>query len=235
MTKDDKRSILKEMHMKRIAYAVVAIVLFSGGCKTDVTVEVYSSDLHKVVTDKTSGLMTPMIMAIEIPSEQKCDEYTPQIADVMKGLVNSFSPQGCKRMGMESRLLAEVQIPLSPSMAAWDRANSLFGLVISDKTGGVVVTLDLDKYEILSKRMQSKFHQSVNLSESKVTMILHNDERNTQTYRVGGAFINRDPVYQKQWINLKRRGKVEIQLSNVGSASLAKHGHALILAFKKED
>ena len=167
--------------MKLLFCTIVVALLFIGGCKTDVTVEVYSSDLRKVVTNKTSGLTTSMIMAIEIPSVEKCDEYAPQIADIMKGLVKSFSPQGCKRVEMESRLLAEIQIPLSPSMAAWDRANSLFGLAVSDKAGGVVVTLDLDKYEILSKRMQKKFYQSVDLSKSKVTMILHNDERNTQT------------------------------------------------------
>ena len=55
--------------MKRILCAMVVFAVIAiSGCKLNVTQEVYSSDLRDVALNATTGLMTPMKMAIEIPS-----------------------------------------------------------------------------------------------------------------------------------------------------------------------
>ena len=221
--------------MKQLSYAAMTLVLFLVGCKTDVTIEVFSSDLRAVSTENRADMMTPMTMAIEIPSTDKCDEYGARIADVMKGLVHDFAPQGCKRNGMDSRLLAAFQVPLKPSMEAWKKAPSLFGVTVGDAESAirVAVVLSLEKYDLLTKRMRAEFHQRINLAESKVTVVLNNDERTPLTIYTGGVFLNKDPVHAGREFNLKRRGKAVIELSNVSSAFLAKHGHAGVVVLKK--
>ena len=165
-------------------------VLFLAGCKTNVTVEVYSSDLDMVATDKSAILTTPTQMAIEIPSVGKCAEYTPQIVDIMKGVVKDFDPKGCKRQGMESFLIGELQTPIVSSTAVWEKTDSLFGLVVK---GAASIMLNRKKYQALSKRMSDKFHQTLKLQDSTISIVLHNDMRETVTYAVEGVFVDGDP------------------------------------------
>ena len=219
--------------MKKLTYAVVTAFLFLVGCRTDVTVEVYSSDLRTVATDDTAKLTAATLMAIQIPSADKCAEYTPQIVEIMKGLVDDFKPQGCKQEQMDSFLVAEIQSPLVPSMEAWEKSDALFGVAVLAHRETVAITLNRKKYAVLNKRMNDKFHQTLDLPKSKITMILHNDERGLQTYGVRGAFVNGAPMYEPQNVDVKRRGKATILLSNVGSASLAKHGYVIVLGLKK--
>lgn len=218
--------------MRKSVYVVFASILFIAGCKTDVTVELYSSDLQRVGADKTAILMVSTLMAIEIPSSKECDKYTSQIVTIMKGLVQDFKPRECTTRGMDSLLMAELQSPLLPSMDAWKAADALFGVAISSEQNAVVITLNRDKFAALNKRMNDEFHQTLNLAESKVTMILHNDERTPQTYGLGGALVNGQPIYERRDIEIEARRKATIQLSDIGSASLVKYGQVIVLKLK---
>ena len=143
---------------------------------------------------------------------------------------------------MESLLLADVQIPLTRDIEAWHKADSLFGILTtrSDEVAevGVVVVLvlDVEKYRILNKRMRDRFHDSIDLSASTITVVLNNDERKAKEYSVGGVFLDGQPVeaieYAKSWFTLEHRHKVDITFSNVGAAHLAKHGNVVALVFK---
>ena len=117
--------------MKRLLCAVMSVfaVIVISGCKLDITQEVYSSDLRDVALNTTSGLMTPMKMAIEIPSTQDCDEYKADVSEVLKGLFHSFSPKVCESVGMDSWLIVETQIPLTHNAETWHELDSLFGLL----------------------------------------------------------------------------------------------------------
>ena len=204
----------------------LAFLFLLAGCRTDVTVEVYSSDLRVVAEDKT--FTTPGMMAIEIPAANNCDEYTPQIVEIMLGVVEKFTPQGCKRVGMESFLTAEIELPVLPSQKMWRATNALFGVVVEDRPQHmervVEVTLNTDKHKSLNGRMRAKFHQKLDLSKSKVTVVLHNDERGTIKYRAAGVFVNGEPIAGRPTLTLNRRGRVRIELSNVQAAYLARRG-----------
>ena len=213
--------------MKSVLFGLFFCVALVG-CRTDVTVEVYSSDLR--VVDKDNKLTTPGTMAIEIPSANNCDEYTPQVVAIMKGIVEKFKPQGCKRERMDSFLLAEIDLPIVPSLETWAAQDALFGVVVSEdpknRERAVLVTLNNDKYEILNKRMRDKFHQKADLSKSKVTVILHNDERKPLVFQAGAVFVDGMPILARQLFNLKRRSKARLELSNVHTAFLSKKGAA---------
>ena len=74
--------------------------------------------------------------------------------------------------------------------------------------------------------MKEKFHQTVDLSTSKVTLVFNNDERNAVTFVVRNAFVNAEPVHVEREYKLERRHKANIRLSNVATAYLAKEGVA---------
>lgn len=213
-----------------ILLGLVTIMLLVSGCKANLLVELYSSDLRSVDTAKT-GLTTPAIMEFQIPSADECDKYAAQIVALMKEVVQHFKPQGCLTRELESFLKAEVQSPIVPNMSSWEESGALVGVVV-DK-GSVVVTLNRSKFEVLNTRMQGEYLRTLNLADSTVTVIVNNDERETQKYETRGALVNGEPIYHEgKDIEVPRRGKAKIELSNVGSAFLAKNGYAPVVTFK---
>ena len=221
--------------MKRFFCAVMLVfaVIVISGCKLDVTQEVYSSNLRDVALNATSGLMFPMKMAIEIPSTQDCNEYKADVPEVLKGLFHSFSPRGCEEVEMDSWLIVDTQIPLTHIEETWHELDSLFGLLSEPEILGddifLFAMLNLDKYKLLNKRMSDKFLQSINLTDSKIIVILNNDERESLYIHTVGVFVDNYPENQGVWYKLNHRESVEIKLSNVGAGSLARVGFARVL------
>ena len=188
--------------------------------------DVYVSDLRDVAARKATGLTTPATIAIQIPSTDKCDEYARKISNIMRDILLEFEPKTCKQDGMESYLHSDTQIPLMESEEAWRNSNSLFGiLATAEDNGDILVTVanSSQKFGVLNERINDEFHQRIDLSESKITLILNNDERKPAAYLVGGAFLNGEPIYYDDEFTLRRRHTAEIELSNVGAAFLEKH------------
>ena len=211
--------------MKRAALAALILVGLVTACKMNLTTDVYSTDLWDAVAG-TEGLSTPATMAFQVPSTDKCDEYTSDIAEIMTGIVGDFSPKGCKKDGMESYLLADTQIPIVASPEAWENANSLFGVLVAPQDDDIRATMSMNvnKYRTLTERMEDKFHRSVSLSDSAIIIVLNNDFRNTIEFSIGGVFVNRAPVLGTSTFELHRRQKAEIKFSNVAVAYMAEHG-----------
>ena len=205
---------------------VLLVILVLAGCKTNVTLEVYSSDLSKVGED---SLTTPGTLAIEIPSANECDKYSVQISEIMKGLVEKFDPRGCKQVEMESFLNAAIEVPFVAGWKAWESMRTLFGVVSwKGKQGTAIsVAMNRDSYRTLNDRMDRKFHQKLKIEKSKVTVIFHNDEKTDRDFRTGATFVDGQPVSSAVF-SVRRRDKSTIELSNVHSALLAKTGRAVV-------
>ena len=210
-----------------IAATVVAIGI-TAGCQINLTADVYTTDLRDAVAG-TEGLTAPATMAFQVPSTDDCDEHTVEISKIMEGVVSDFSPKGCESVEMNSFLLSDTQIPILDSKEAWSQTDSLFGLIARkyDDQIAVVVVMNLDKYGTLTSRMKDKFHQTIDLGSSKISLVLNNDERGDISFGASDVFVNSEPVHLRETYSLQRRQRVEIRLSNVASAYLAKHGRAV--------
>lgn len=215
--------------MKRsTAIVVVGLAIVLAGCKTNLTADIYSSDLRDTVAG-TAGLTAPATMAFQVPGTDDCPKHTAEISEVMTGIM-PFEPRGCESVEMESYLLADIQVPILDSESTWKGSDALFGLIARKLEGsedvGVAVIMNREKYDLLATRTHEKFHQRINLAESKVTLILNNDERTPLHFRARDVFVNTEPVHGEREYELTRRHKVEIRLSNVATAYLAKSGRA---------
>ena len=209
-----------------IAAAAVAIGV-TAGCEFNLTADIYTTDLRDAVAG-TEGLTAPATMAFQVPGTDDCDEHTAKISEIMEGVVSDFSPKGCESVEMNSFLLADTQMPIVASEEAWKKSDSLFGL-LTIKEGeniGVAVVMNLDKYGTLTARMKDKFHQTIDLASSKISLVLNNDERGDVSFAAKNVFVNSDPVHGRETYTMQRRHRVEIRLSNVAAAYLAKHGFA---------
>ena len=209
----------------RLTAAAAALVAVAG-CKMNLATDLYSTDLLDAMAGATD-LTAPATMAFQVPGKDDCDKHAADISAIMAGVVTDFEPKGCESIEMESFLLADTQIPLL-SETAWMESDALFGIVVVEEGAaiGAALVMNLQKYGILTQRMKDKFHQTINLAESKVTLTLNNDLRDPISFSVEGAFVNGEPALRKTTYELQRRHNAEIVLSNVATAHMAKHGIA---------
>ena len=208
---------------------IILAILVVAGCKLDITSELYVSDLRLVLENK-SELMTPAMIAIDIPSANACDEYTTRVDEIMEGVLEQYETRGCTNEGMESKLLMAVQAPILESSSSDTLLYIGVRLVEEGEMAGkmaVYVGLDPRRYRLFQERVQNEFYQEIDLKESEVRVTLHNDERAPITYWVVDAFLNGNPVHRRQAFELVRRQTTDIVLSNVGAANLAVEGTSL--------
>ena len=210
-------------------------VLGLAGCKMNLTADLYSSDIRDAASG-TTGLSAPATLAFQVPGVDECAKHTAEISEIMAGVVQGFAPRGCSNVEMDSYLLADIQMPLV-APEAWGQAEALFGLVVSQRESGdieAMVGLNLDKYEILTSRMQDKFHQKVDLEKSNVTLVMNNDERTPANLSLRDKFVNALPVGGNSHHEVARRHKIEIRLSDVSTADLALTGLAGAFLLRKK-
>ena len=209
-----------------IAAAAVAIGV-TAGCEINLTADIYTTDLRDAVAG-TEGLTAPATMAFQVPGTDDCDEHTASISEIMEGVVSDFSPKGCESVEMNSFLLADTQMPIVTSEETWNESDALFGLLTLKKDDHIAVTvvMNLDRYGTLAARMKDKFHQTIDLGSSKIILVVNNDDRGDISFAASDVFVNSDPVHGRETYTVQRRHRVEIRLSNVAAAYLAKHGFA---------
>lgn len=224
----------KEVPMRALFAALAtALLLFMVGCKTNLTVELYSTDLASVAASTDEKLAARVVMAIQIPSASECAKYTPKVVEIMAGVVKDFTPKGCTSEQMNAYLLGEVQAPMVASNAAWKATDTLFGVIVRPKW--IWLAMDRDKFKAVNDRMRKQFHQTLKVGESTVTVVLHNDGRKTEKYAVVTALVDDTPVVPVGNFELKRRARAEVKLSNVASRYLAKHGNVPMFMPVKEE
>ena len=222
--------------MTRLMIVVAGLAVMLSGCKMNVTPELYLSDLRDVVENATEGLTTPAAIAVQVPSTEKCDEYTAKIGDVLTGILESYEARGCTSEDMNSWLNLEAQVPIMHGTKVGqggmvDPSLDLFGVFVSpivegrfEGKVGACLYVNLEKYRLLNERMSDAFHQKIDLADSTMGMLLNNDEREPVKFSVGGTFLNGAPVYKWEQFSLERRRSAELEVSDVGAASLEAEG-----------
>ena len=206
-----------------------------SACKIDVEPEVYVSDVRSVALGAT-GITTPVMLSVQVPSVDRCDEYTSSVLPMIGGMLESVVPRGCERVEIESRLLLDAEIPIIGINT--QSSDSLFGIGVVTRTDGniaVSLIMDTDKYERLSDQVYDEFYQRLDLAGSRVAFVLNNDEAGPVSYVVRDVFINGQPEANNRRYELERRRRVEFTLSDVGSAYLEKHGLSVVLVLPKTE
>ena len=217
------------LQLNRVLKAGIAtmVIVTAAGCKMNLTADVYTADLRDAVTG-TEGLMAPATLALQVPDTNECAKHTAEIADIMEGVVADFSPKGCESVEIESFLMAEIRMPIVTSASAWSASDSLFGILVREQEDGIEasVAMNLEKYRLLTVRLQEKFFQTIDLATSTVVLSVNHDEREPVEVVAEGVFVNSEPVPDPTDFRLERRQRLEIRLSNVSTAYLAKQGVA---------
>ena len=221
------------MKKKRKIFLAICTLFLLSSCKFNVTTDLYVADVREVATNQISDINSVATLELEMLSEKQCSESVDEIVKLMEGLVLNVSPRGCVERGFNTYLLVDTDIPVVNSEAVWRQVDSMLGIMALASEGFVEVYVmnDVQKFEILSKRVRDEYFQSLEISESKIKIVLNND-RQDETIIARGIFLNENPVDGYKEFELKRRRKLEITLSDVGATHLGSNGSALAFILK---
>ena len=201
-----------------------ALVLLSA-CNFEVETDVYVSDIRDVAKID-SYLMTSTTMAIEFISKDQCEDNKREIADILSRYVSNVSIRDCVESGFNSFLVIDAEIPIMSNTVS--SPFYLFAIVTVPTDTGTKVYLSVDQQNLnaLNNQMYSKYFQNLQLSESRIRVIVKNDSE-TEMLTASGVFVNDYPVDESRFYELNRRAEIEITLSSVGSAHLENEGYVL--------
>ena len=217
----------------RLISAAAALALLAG-CKMNVTSELYTSDIRHVAVSGATDVTTPGTLAIEIPSADKCQEYAERLSRIVGTSVIGFVPKGCERAGMNTFLMASMEIPIVADEHSWRQANSLFATMayVFDEGEYIIAVLLLDaaEFKSLNDRLSKEFHQRLDLSGSKVAIVLNNDERRDIEIWMNDVFYDGHPIhgFDRAQAVLSHRQAAEFVLSNVSIAWMEQEGWAAL-------
>lgn len=103
----------------------------------------------------------------------------------------------------------------------------MFGILVQpleqyDGAIGVFLLVNAAQYELLNDQIRSEFHQYIDLADSRVKVVLSNDERDETRFTVNNVYFNGQPVQglERQEHALARRHDAEVVLSDVALSAL---------------
>ena len=213
--------------MRRTTVVAAGLAVILSGCKMDVTPELFTSDIRAVAVEGEEDLTTPATVAIGMGSKDTCKKHAEKVSAILSEKVQGFSPRGCEGTGNDVMLASSIQIPLVTDTAAWQASGSMFGVLVQpleqyDGAIGVFFLADAAQYELLNEHIRSEFYQHIDLADSRVKVVLSNDERGETRFTVNNVYFNGQPVQglKRREHTLARRHDAEIVLSNVALSAL---------------
>ena len=165
-------------------------------------------------------------IALDVSSESNCKEHSSDIEEALRTQYSDVEFVGCEDAGFETFANFRVQAPIIviDSEQSRDTTASVYvGVVEQDNgisIGFVVVGTRLEN-------MKASLPESLTMYgdiEPQFHASISNDERNSVRVLVGGAFANGSPVVLEEWFELKRRGIIDIMLSDVANSWLQMPG-----------
>ncbi|PIQ95457.1 MAG: hypothetical protein COV67_14830 [Nitrospinae bacterium CG11_big_fil_rev_8_21_14_0_20_56_8] len=208
---------------------LLSIAFWMAGCKINVSGDVIIGDLMNVAFGHKETILTPGTLRLEMSSLDTCQNERANLGASLERFFINFTPKTCEQSGMETYLLATIDIPVTASRDAWKmKTRSTFGILskISDQIGGIEVEMLLHQglFKELSKTIESKYFQKLDFSGSRLNLTLKNDQRALQVVLIADAFVNGDPVTVQKSIPIDPMNRLDIEISDVRREHLSRMG-----------
>jgi len=207
--------------MSRLAL-FVAIGLLAG-CKSQLTAEIYTSDILAVASGET--LDVPILFENEVPGEENCREYGPKLAQAFAKGFSEAEFVGCAEEGYTHLVQIRVRAPMwrvVEGEAAPVRSAASIGVSIDGNKTWAVFATDTALAEAIWGAMPSEISmmRAAN-SQLALRAEVMNDTRDPVTVAYFNAFVDGRPVMYSMEEELRGRDKLTIQMSDVANATFA--------------
>ncbi len=210
--------------MPRISSSLIFATVLLAGCKTQVTSDVYLTDVASVATDGTA-LPVDLKLGFEVPSEDKCAEAKEMLTPTLDKHFGAIEFVGCSTEGFSNfanftagseMVLEQVNQKVDSDMPIYVGVTPADGDVVevgyfSNPDNLKALMADLpDEAKAYSDRVAVTFSATI-----------HNDGTESSKLSVAGVYVNGSPALRPFEIDLERRKELAIRLSDVANATVS--------------
>lgn len=199
------------------------VLLFLSGCKTNVSSDIFLTDIYSVMTSKRPAAL-PLELAFEVSGSEDCQKLQAGLTPAMAKAWSSAEFVGCDKVGFTtlakfrvgSEIVYEASNKKSDSempiyLGAFDEEGRVFIAYFVNRDAVQRLESDVPK-EIMNRRMGDR--------QLAMFATLNNDGESPLSVRVSSAFVDGEPVQGAKDVELVRRMKTSVQLSDVSNAAI---------------
>jgi hypothetical protein len=215
--------------LKTIAPATLCLAILAG-CKTEVDLTLFTSDVMLAAKDGTALDATATI-SLEAASEEKCAEAKDAMAKALGSGFSKVEFVACRPDSFETWADFRVALPILPPKTESDRALYLW---TGTSAEGFTVVLRQNESTVqaiiaaLPDDMRGLVQGTI---ETAISLTLQNDMTEAVTVAGQGVFIDGAPYQLPHKVTLARRAETKITLSDVGNAAIHS-GSSLLFTIK---
>jgi len=220
---------------------VAALLACLAGCKQEVSVALYSSDVVKTLTSGET-IKSTAVMLIELPTRDDCDEHNAAIVGILARYDPAVKSGKCLNEGVSTYL--EVSGAVSLVMYKRDTQNPWEGLVavfvapaLEDPTNVALYAIITSNLESIKREIGSLFTIGGDRDlEMTLKAVIQNDDRDELLVKFRDAFVDGKPVDRSiDAIPLSKRNSVTVEVSNVGGALFVQGAPVLLATMNLAD
>ena len=228
--------------VNRILVFITVLFLLTS-CKLELDGEIFVADVIDVGEGKGT-LYTPMNLSFEMSSKDTCNKDKEEISNILKNYFTNFVAKDCYSEDFNSflRIGADIPIIVDPvpgdgQVDLSDKSVISFGVVKEENEQlwyyNSYIALNSQLFELISKKIEDKYYQSLKLNKTKIKLSINNDGRETEEVRFASSFVNGKPVVFPQNFKIERRQKIDFLGSDVTTAAFDQDKLAYIFTVVK--
>jgi len=204
------------------AMLFAAVVLSLSACKTDILVEAYTSDLREVA-EGGDPINADIGVRVSVLSESSCTDNREELQGVLSELIADVSFDRCTKEGLDTFAKFRGKAQIAPFPKSPPEQIGIYATTANSSFGFGVV---LDTNSIKVAREKLPIGTRIDPADITMTVRVISDSRNTEYLAAGNVFIDGKPTTKARVIELARRERVDLRLSDVTLGELLLIGGA---------
>lgn len=217
------------MKLKIIAVLLLFIMV---SCKTNVSTELYSSDIVKI--HNSSDLRTYVLSLITIDvSEDNKDKLTK----ILKSYFNEIEFLKKENDGLSTGLVYKAKIALNKSVKdKYTTDNGIINFFTNKEKDSYTLGINVkgDSFDSLSSEINNEFSSSITIDEMNIDVIFNNDSEGLLEIRPNHVYLNNVAYAFEKSLNLEKRDKATLKIPLFMKDYLKSSEQLNILSFKQK-
>ena len=217
-------------------FLILAVcVMATAGCKGKIVATIYTSDIRYAAEGE--AMSATLDVALEVSTESTCKEHSPAITEALQLQYSEVEFVGCEDVGFNTFANFRVQAPIVFIEGHQDSLSEDYGHVTApvyilgwgnEKAITVGFVVGSSRFEEMKEYLPDSLTMYGDI-DAEFHVSISNDERNPVKVLTGNVFVNGSPTVYEEWFEIKRRGVIDIALSNVANAFLQGSGKPAVL------
>ena len=227
------KTLLKTSHnwfARILSVFGLSFILF--GCQINFNADLYSSDLISLGNHpEEQSVSLPMTIEFQVAS---CDDLSTQNR-IFSTYFSEYEFVGCDVNSED--FMSYVEARVSTSVTNRTEISDLVGFQVDKSDDNeylyVYVAINENSFEELKEYIYNETFQELSLSDSKFSVNFINDSGDTTVW-IQSSFVDRKPIVYQTDFEIKKRDKMNIQLSDVVKSHLEENSWAPLLIIANE-